>query len=338
MPRLQQDKFKVFVSHKSDDKGLANLVAEKLRDLAPDLIECWVSGQALTAGAEWERQIKKQLGQSHLLVLLFTTPRHTWDWCLYEVGLFLHFDADDDDVVPVACLFDPNGMPPAPLNQVQCVRATPEDIAAQLVRPICTETWSVSDTWQRGALVPDVSEDLIATVAEQIAEAFDHVIAKSASDQTPDVYPYRPCHRIVLDLTTCSRADAKEGVPRNARVVEGIDDTTSYTLSLFRAHDGKSTWTWGDLIDEVGGNGANWLRDLNRSLPQSLERHLWSPSTEVMEVWQPHSDRRRRYRPMIYEIVRRSSDDKPVEVTILLVPEGAPAPDHVFARSDSSTT
>ena len=108
MPRLQQDKFNVFVSHKSDDKELADLVAEELRKLSPDLIQCWVSGQALTAGVDWDRQIKRQLAQSHLLILLFTTPRHTWDWCLYEVGLFVRFEADD--VVSVACLFDPNGL------------------------------------------------------------------------------------------------------------------------------------------------------------------------------------------------------------------------------------
>jgi hypothetical protein len=336
MPRLQQDKFNVFVSHKSDDKDLANLVADELRELAPGLIECWVSGQALTAGADWERQIRKQLAQSHLLILLFTTPQHTWDWCLYEVGLFVSFD--EDDVVSVACLYDPNGLPPAPLNQVQCVRALPEDVAAQLVRPICTQTWNMSETWQRGALVPDVSDEVVNAAAERIAAGFTRLLAQSASARSPDVYQYRPCHRIVLDLTLCEPTDSREGLPRNARVVEGIDDTTSYTLSMFRAHDGRSAWTWGDLIDEVDGRDANWLRDLNQSFVQSLTRHLWSPSMEVIEVWQPDSNRRRTYRPMVYEVVRRSSDDEPVEVTILLLPDAASKDHHAGARSESLLT
>ena len=336
MPRLQQDKFNVFVSHKSDDKELANLVAEELRKLAPDVIECWVSGESLIAGADWDRQIKKQLAQSHLLILLFTTPRHTWDWCLYEVGLFVRFEADD--VVSVACLFDPNGLPPAPLNQVQCVRALPEFVAAQLIRPICTQTWNMSDTWQRGALVPNVSDDVVNAAAERIAEGFARVLTQSASGQGPDIVRYRPCHRVVLDLTQCAETDATGGLPLNAHVVEGIDDTTSYTLSLFRAHDGKSAWTWGDLVDEVDGRDSNWLRDLNQSFVQSLTRHLWSPSMEVMEVWQPDFDRRRTYRPMIYEVARRVSDDKPVEVTILLLPDGAPHAGHAGARSDPSLT
>lgn len=323
MPRLQQDTFTVFVSHKSADKELADLVAEELCNLAPGLVECWVSGQALTAGVDWDREIKKQLAQSHLLVLLFTTPQHTWDWCLYEVGLFVRFDVED--VVSVACLFDPNGWPPAPLNQVQCVRASSEDVAMQLVRPFCTQTWNMSDTWQRGALAPHVSDDVVNAAAKRIADGFDRILAHSASGLSDDVYRYQPCHRIVLDLRECSPSGAWDGIPRHAQVVEGADDTTSYTLSLFRAHDGKAAWTWGDLVDEVEGRSSQWLRDLDLSFVQSLSRHLWSPSMELMEVWQPDSDRRRTYRPVVYEVVRRADDDMPVEVTILLLPDDAHA-------------
>ncbi len=319
MPRLQQETFKVFVSHKSDDKDLATLVASELRALAPGIIECWVSGEELTAGTDWDREIKKQLAQSHLLILLFTTPRHNWDWCLYEVGLFVRFDADD--VVSVACLFDPKGLPPAPLNQVQCVRALREDIASQLVRPICTQTWTMSDTWQRGALAPDVSDDVVDGASDRIAKGFEHTLARSMSAAGPEVYQYRPCHRIVLSLAHCARTRPWDGIPRSARVVEGIDDTTSYTLSLFRAHDGRSTWTWGDLVDEIDGRDTPWRRDLDQSFVQSLTRHLWSPSMELMEVWQPNSDRRRTYRPVVYEVVRQTSDDSPVEATILLLPD-----------------
>ena len=195
MPRLQQDNFTVFVSHKSADKELANLVANELVNLAPRQIECWVSGQALTAGIDWDREIKKQLAESHLLVLLFTTPEHNWDWCLYEVGLFVRFDADE--VISVACLFDPSGSPPAPLNQVQCVRAASKEIAEQLVRPLCTQTWNLSDTWQRGALVPDVSDEVVDATAKRIADGFHSTLANSDSSRSADARPLPavPSHR-----------------------------------------------------------------------------------------------------------------------------------------------
>ena len=319
MSRLPQDMFRVFVSHKSDDAELAELVADELRNLVPERLECWVSGEALTAGMDWDRQIKKQLAESHLLLLLFTTPQHTWDWCLYEVGLFVRFEAED--VTSVACLFDPAGAPPAPLNQVQCVRAASETIARQLLRPLCTQTWDMSDTWQRGALLPTVSDDAVTAAAERIAEAFGRHLAPPPTVPTEDRYRYRPCHRIVLDLEPCVPTSPWSGIPRHARVVAGRDGTTSYTLSLFRAHDGAGDWTWGDLVDEVDGVDSPWLRDLEQAFVQSLSRHLWSPSMELLKVWQPDAEHHRTYRPIIYEVVRRAGDDEPIEVTIVLVPD-----------------
>ena len=324
MPRLQQDKFTVFVSHKSADKELASLVADELVNLAPDQVVCWVSGEALTAGIDWNREIKQQLAQSHLLVLLFTTPQHNWDWCLYEVGLFVRFEADE--VLSVACLFDPDGSPPAPLNQVQCVRATSEEIAKQLVRPLCTHTWNLSDTWQRGALVPGVSDDIVDAAARRIADGFHGTLANSGSGPSADLDRYQPCHRIVLDIEHCAQVDTQRGIPRDARVVEGPENTTSYTLSLFRAHVGTAAWTWGDLVDEVEGRDAPWLRDLDERFVHSLRRRLWSPSMELIEVWRPDSNGRRTYRPIIYEVVRRVSDHKPIETTILLIPDDDPRP------------
>jgi hypothetical protein len=321
--RLPQDIFRIFISHKSDDAELAELVAAELRALVPDRLECWVSGEALTAGMDWDRQIKKQLAQSHLLVLLFTTPQHTWDWCLYEVGLYVRFDVED--VTSVACLFDPAGAPPAPLLQVQCVRAAPEAIARQLLRPLCTQTWDMSDTWQRGALLPTVSDDAVSAAAERIAEAFERHVAPPTSAPIEDSYRYRPCHRIVLDLEPCVPSAPWSGIPRHAKVVAGRDATTSYTLSLFRAHDGAEAWTWGDLVDEVDGADSPWLRDLDQAFVQSLARHLWSPSMELMQVWQPDAHHLRTYRPVIYEVVRRSSDDAPIEVTLLLLPDDTAA-------------
>ena len=160
--------------------------------------------------------------------------------------------------------------------------------------------------------------------AERIADAFSRHLAPPAG-ASDDRYRYRPCHRIVLDLEHCEQTPPWDGIPRHARVVAGRDHTSSYTLSLFRAHDGSDAWTWGDLVDEVDGAHSPWLRDLDQAFVHSLEGHLWRPSMELMEVWQPDAAHRRTYRPIIDEVVRRASDDAPVEITILLVPDDSAA-------------
>ena len=150
MSRLQQEIFKIFISHKLSDKQLAELVARELESLGGGRIDCWLSGQDLSAGVDWNRQTKHNLAESHLLVLLFTTPALNWDWCLFEVGLFTRFEADD--VCSVVCLFDPGGLPPGPLNQVQGVSADVTSMVRLFLDPLCTKPWSMSDDWQRGAL------------------------------------------------------------------------------------------------------------------------------------------------------------------------------------------
>ena len=87
-----EDVFKVFISHKHEDHALAIAVKEALEGLQPGRVDCFVSGVDITAGMDWRREIRSALGQSHLLVLLFTAPSKNWDWCLYEAGLYTRFD------------------------------------------------------------------------------------------------------------------------------------------------------------------------------------------------------------------------------------------------------
>lgn len=321
MARLNQDKFRIFVSHKHADKELANLVDHRLTSLAPDLIECWVSGQDITAGMDWDREIKQQLAVSHLLILLFTTPAQEWDWCLFEVGLFTRFEASGDSAV--VCLYDPDGAPPGPLKQVQGVRADADDLVTKFLRPLCTTPWVVADGWQRGPLVPAPDETVLRDVAQQIAAGYADAVAGGDEQTAQQRYAYRPCHRVVLDLEAAVDTGDWSGIPLDAAVVEGKDDTTSYTLSLFRAQGRKVTHRWRDLLDEAGGPDAPWRRDVDQQFVDGLRGKLFMPSSEVIEVWQPPGESRRAYRPVIYEIDRRESDDVPVRVTILLVPTGA---------------
>ena len=87
MARLAEDRFRIFVSHKHEDHALAVAVQQALEGISPK-IECFVSGVSIAAGADWNHEIRSSLAQSHLLILLFTRPTATWDWCLFETGLF----------------------------------------------------------------------------------------------------------------------------------------------------------------------------------------------------------------------------------------------------------
>ena len=231
--RIADDRFRVFISHKHDDHAFADTVAAALCGLT-GTIECFVSGADIGAGTDWNDEIRQALFRSHLLLLLFTNPSSNWDWCLYEAGLYTRFQ--EEHVCSVVSMFDPERSAPRPLSNLQGVPATPEKLEAFLTR-LCRETWRVSDDWLRGPLARQVKSAQITAAAHKIAEAFP--------TEQPAGTVYHPCHRVVLDLS--SARPAQDGIPEDARVVEGDGATTAYTLSLFRAATGTRAKTWGDL-------------------------------------------------------------------------------------------
>ena len=124
----------------------------------------------------------------------------------------------------------------------------------------------------------------------------------------------------MLDLPADGDHVSWAGIPLDSRVVEGIDETTSYTLSLFRAHEGPAAHTWHDLVAEVDGIDADWRTDLDHNFMNCLAQRLWAPSNAVIEAWEPDSGRHRAYRPVLYDVERRINDHRPVRATILLSP------------------
>ena len=316
------DVFTVFISHKQDDHALAVEVKKALEGLArPKLIDCFVSGIDITAGMDWRREIRSVLARSHVLVLLFTTPSKNWDWCLYETGLYTRFDkAERNEVTSVVCLFNPGQASPSPIADLQGVPAETDKIR-DFLDLLCHETWKISDDWRPGALVPDVEPKQVDDAARAIERAF----RRSGSTST-----YFPCHRVVLSLSDSD--NIASGIPESAWVMEGPNDTSSYTLSLFDLASGTGTRTWGDLLQAVQGTNAEWRKELDEHFLLALKEELFWPIKGLMRAGGKSRVGERLYRPILYSIVRgpaigAMSDDigetyrRPRSVTIVFTPE-----------------
>ena len=77
-----------------------------------------------------------------MLVLLFTRPTASWDWCLFETGLFTCSDLDE--ISAVVCIYDPATSTPSPLANLQAVPAE-VDAVERFLGELCRTTWRVSD-------------------------------------------------------------------------------------------------------------------------------------------------------------------------------------------------
>jgi hypothetical protein len=123
-----------------------------------------------------------------------------------------------------------------------------------------------------------------------------------------------------------------KGIPESARVVEGPNDTSAYTMALFDLAGGSGRRTWGDLLKAVGGADAPWHHELDAQFRQALDETLFAPSPGRMNPGRMNSVHNRLYHPIIYSIERgpavdlgggaqRRSDRRPKSVTIVLAPE-----------------
>jgi hypothetical protein len=335
------DVFTVFISHKQDDHALVVEVKKALEGLAPrpKQIDCFVSGIDITAGMDWRRAIRSRLAKSHLLMLLFTAPSRNWDWCLYETGLYTRFDKfEKNEVSAVVCLFDPSQASPSPLADLQGVPADIDKLRAFLDL-LCRQTWKISDDWRLGALAPDIHRKKVDEAARAIEKAF----RLSGSTST-----HFPCHRVVLSLSESDKI--KNGIPESARVLEGPNDTSDYTLSLFNLGSGTGRRKWGDLLQAVEGTNAEWRKELDNHFLLALKEELFWSIKSLMRSGGKSRVGERFYRPILYSIVRgpavgpvsdgtAETYQRPRSVTIVLTPEplGAkpqPPPDN--PTSDTS--
>lgn len=328
MPWISQDRFRIFISHKHEDHALAMTVREAFHSLnagndAPR-IECFVSGVDIAAGTDWDRQIRRELSHSHLLVLLFTNPSHNWDWCLFETGLFTRFETDD--VHSVVCIFGPGQEPPRPLARLQGVPAQTGHVRRFLER-LCRETWQVSDDWRLGAIKPSVPDATLEQLAFRIAAAFPESGAPSL-----DLYP---CHRVVLDLSEIPEADLHQGrIPEEARVVtEGEDATSALTLAVFSFVSGPRRRTWGELLEALGATNSEWRHQLDRRFQAAIEEKLFTPMIATLRAWDPGRRQLRILKPVLYRLHRApatrgagglASRPRLVGVTIVFDPQLAP--------------
>ena len=314
------DKLRVFVSHKHDDHALAETVKKTLEGLSGRRIDCFVSGSDLSAGSDWNAEIRSQLAKSHMLILLFTEPSRNWDWCLYEAGLFTSLGVAEEH--SVVCLYRPQDDLPSPLKNLQGVPVE-ADALQRFLSQLCGETWRVAKEWRLGALVPEVLPKSLEGASAAIIEAF----CPKNIEAVPDV-DY-PCHRLVLDLSAIERIEAC--IPREALVVEGDGATSNFTLTLFNLARRWLARTWGDLVDAAGDGDTTWLTDLDQHFVAALHEELFLPSTSMIQLWDTWHLHRRTYRAILYQIVREgrprmvvgsspARPGRPLQVTILLDP------------------
>lgn len=118
--------FKIFISHRSEDRALATTVSSVLKMLGEGRIETYVCS-SIPGGIEWRDWIHEKIGDSDIMLFLYTEESFDWQWCFYEIGLFRQPKHPDSQ--PIICIHNnsiSSSSLPSPLEKYQAYLATKE--------------------------------------------------------------------------------------------------------------------------------------------------------------------------------------------------------------------
>ena len=169
----------VFVSHKHTDKQLAARLINILRYNSSVRNVDFFPEERIPAGDDWRRRIDVQLKEARYLILIYTDPAESWDWCLYECTRFIDFAPKDNDqevssaTRKVYCIHPPVLGPPKPLNNIQSIPAQRDNIVNWL-------TQFYNETGHSPA------PPIVNSVALRLAKAFRESMSKRESVSKPN--------------------------------------------------------------------------------------------------------------------------------------------------------
>jgi hypothetical protein len=84
----------VFISHKTEDKEIADVITTFLLTSTAGNLEVFQSTSSASSttattgvGRSLDKQLRENVGNANVLILLYTHPDKDWNYCMYELGI-----------------------------------------------------------------------------------------------------------------------------------------------------------------------------------------------------------------------------------------------------------
>jgi hypothetical protein len=287
----------VFISHRHEDRSLAELVETHLRTLGQETVDVHVSHN-MPGGTDYRHWIKRHIHKSDVFVLLFTEPDANWEWCIFEAGRFLaKSDANQSGGPPwidnLVVLKNKNiDRVQGPLEGYQHVTGDKPGIRGFLVNLFENGTYT-----DGAVLVPKLSRAFpreLDEAAGQISEGVSNVI-------TP-IY-YHEKLTIEFDRDAASIDTLLHGA--TLRAPQSLLDKLGCDAD---------TTTWVGLVEQLQDRPSGvWIEDLRQSL-YGLFREGLSCST-VLEIMAPFRDEGyTKYVPILLKLEKYGKQPKRIKV------------------------
>jgi TIR domain len=121
----------IFISHKSEDILIVKSLVELLKS-EMDNVTFFLS-EEIDKGDLWREKIETKLKEAKCLLLLYTDTSYDWTWCLYEAILYDELVSKlDPENHKLYCIHYLGSPPPDPLQKLQTIKSTNDDISEWL--------------------------------------------------------------------------------------------------------------------------------------------------------------------------------------------------------------
>ena len=277
------DSYKVFISFKSSYQKMAEEFKRTLDFCGGDNITIHMSTD-IPEGKNWREWIIEKMTDANMLILLFTAPRGTWDWCLYEVGLFR--ELPNLDRRPVVCVHNPKYPPPNPLKDLQAVKADVKGLERFLTKfyggtEITKWHKPISKTFSE-------NKDEVKRIAEKLSRTFIG---------GPPVITYINRYMIIEVKNAAS-------ITENSIPDENNLESNSRSYEIFGWVPGARKWQ--DIEDFAERKDeTEWVEELKQAMYSAGKRNFPSQIKSTFHSF----DNEKKYRPILYRVDYGESDD-----------------------------
>ena len=293
---MNSPKYKIFISHRSEDRAIASAVSGALRLLGDNKLEPFVCTD-IPGGREWRDWIDDKINLSDIMLFLYTEEAIDWMWCFYEIGLFRH--PNDPNPRPIICIQNPAIKNlPSPLEKYQAYQATEDGIKRFLEDLLYKGEFTNKDR---------INEKLFANDNYLLAIK-DFLKAFKPSTMEKKFYT----RRVQFDL---KNIDQKENETGDHQILISGD---SYTMDEILLSPGKYTH-WQSLYDKFKTAGqSNWLDQIIESI-ENIKREK-----NPIFVMRPFESKEKKFIPILTRVEQMPSEDNtsiiPLSIYAIFIP------------------
>jgi len=258
----QDDKLRIFISHKFKDKRIAENITNELKIYASGRLEFFFS---TPPGEDYRKKIDEELKVSDWLLLLYTDPTAEWDWCMFEVGFFAAKVENSEHRVICLHSEDPDVTPPKPLDRWQSVKANEEEVS-KLLKQL------YGDPLRHGIapLNPDLASDperlkgLARTITEDLGPApkqpkffTNYLLLYIGQDQISEIIS----------------GEGAKSVPEDVLI-----ESDRLSLAMFGLGPRDDKFKWGEIVNKLSEQAPeqiHWTRGLSILIYKAYKKELF---------------------------------------------------------------